>query len=177
MADLTPTPIFIFNYLLKPFFFFFFFSLSIPATLQNPKSGYGHVLPEEEMEASHPEARGLLLILNLGLPIAESVCFTPSNNAPGVSSPFWGSPVRKHINTEFSSRFPRWLGKGSVWHTGRSWVSWICSDVREGVGRSWCYLGRHRQDGARFFLEMHCNRCEVGCEQFGCGMGKAPLSL
>lgn len=41
-------------------------------------------------------------------------------------------------------------------------------------------MGRHREDGARIFLEMHCsrdNRREVAREQFGCGMGKAPLSL
>lgn len=64
MADLTPTPVF--NYLLKPCFLFFF-SQNIPATLQNPQSGYGHVLPAEEMETSNPEARGLLPTLNLGL--------------------------------------------------------------------------------------------------------------
>lgn len=83
----------------------------------------------------------MMMMLNLGFPIAASVCFTHPNNASGVSCPFWGSPVKKDINTVFSSRLPRWLGNGSIWRMGRGCKNGVCSALRwERMGRSDCSL-------------------------------------
>lgn len=140
------------------------FLLKYPShSAQNPQPGYGPVLPAREMETSYPETWGMLLMLNLGFPVAESVFFTHPNNASGISCPVWGSPVKKDIKTEFSGGSLRQLGNSSLWHMGRGCENGACPDIRwEGMGRPYCCL---QWEGTEKIEPDFFRRCTVGGEE------------